>query len=612
MTSNVRKKPTGLRVPIFVKLVGATLLVLISGVGPIIYQNTTFFKETSEKRELEANLKSAEEKAAEIGNMMQSLIEKVNTIAMLSVRDADESSQKMVSLLIEQDHDLLAIDIYDGKLGEFTFKNSFFNAEKLSFLGITEKDIEFLRTNQKVNFKPIAEGQSEIQNLKTTSGVPLIGLAFPLARDEFGRTNVIGQAFMTVAKLQKIFGHQDKRQIFLLDRRGQLLAHPDESTLFRGADFTKHPLFRLALEKDSPRGQTKYIESKKVFHGAYAKTVLGPIVIAQIAEDDILEPARQVQRNATIIAGYVISGCILIVFLLSLNFVNPIEKLAGLIRLVSKGDFSISARKKIRSHDEVGDLAEAFDDMLQGLRERDKVKSLFSKFHGSSVTSDLLNKEVSVGGSRKNVTVFFSDIRGFTSFSESRSPEEVVEMLNEYFAIMVSVITQSGGIVDKFIGDAIMAVWGTPNESPDDTANAVKACLQMRKALAELNARRIERNEPPILIGMGLHTGHVISGTIGSEERMEYTVIGDTVNLSSRIESATKAFGTDLLISGAVAELIQEQFWIERAGEVKAKGKSEPIVLYKVMGEIIGGAKVPIQTPYSQYEEESSEKIEVG
>jgi adenylate cyclase len=250
--------------------------------------------------------------------------------------------------------------------------------------------------------------------------------------------------------------------------------------------------------------------------------------------------------------------------------------------------------------------------MIIGLKERDKVKNILNKFHGSSITEDLLKNDIGLGGTRKDVTVFFSDIRGFTKFSEGHTPEEVVTMLNEYFQIMVSIITTNGGVVDKFVGDAIMAVWGAPNSTENDQLMAVKACLEMRVALAELNERRMARGESEIRIGMGLHSGPAISGTIGSTERMEYTVIGDTVNMASRIESSTKAFGADLLVSEDVVRPINSDFIFELAGTAEVKGKSEPIKMYKVKGAIENGEHILIQTPYSDYEAEHAEKVKVA
>ena len=178
---------------------------------------------------------------------------------------------------------------------------------------------------------------------------------------------------------------------------------------------------------------------------------------------------------------------------------------------------------------------------------------------------------------------------------------------------MVGIINANGGVVDKFIGDAIMAVWGAPNTSERDSQNAVKAALQMRTALAELNEKRAGRGKVPIKIGMGLHRGEAISGTIGSSERMEYTVIGDTVNQASRIESSTKAFGTDLLLSEDMAGFVQEEFLVEVAGSVEVKGKSEPLKLFKVRG-FFDENKQPIvvQTEFSDYEAGDADKVENG
>ena len=218
-----------------------------------------------------------------------------------------------------------------------------------------------------------------------------------------------------------------------------------------------------------------------------------------------------------------------------------------------------------------------------------------------------------LGGEQREATVFFSDIRSFTSFSEKVSPQEVVNMLNEYFKIMVGIITKHNGVVDKFIGDAIMAVWGAPESFGNDAANAMVACLEMRIALANLNESRLARGLPEIRIGMGVHTGPLIAGTIGSDDRMEYTVIGDTVNMASRIEAATKAYGTDLLISEVTSEKIKDSFILEQAGTASVKGKSEPLKLFKVKGYVNeSGETVMVETAYSSYEAGEVDKVKVA
>jgi adenylate cyclase len=290
----------------------------------------------------------------------------------------------------------------------------------------------------------------------------------------------------------------------------------------------------------------------------------------------------------------------------------PIEKLLEITKEIASGNFNIEARKVIKAHDEVGLLAIAFDDMTLGLKERDKMKTLFNKFHGTAVTEELLKNEVGLGGKRKNVTVFFSDIRGFTDMSEKNTSEEIVSMLNEYFEVMVHVINKNGGVVDKFIGDAIMAVWGVPNEDENDAINAVKACLEMRLALSTLNESRINRGLVPIKIGMGLHSGEAISGQIGSSERMEFTVIGDAVNTASRIEGSTKSFGTDLLISTEVVSKIGDRYLLDQAGSAKVQGKKDQLTLFKVRGVLFNGQEQIIETPYSSYEAVEDKKSKIA
>ncbi|MEQ1666745.1 MAG: adenylate/guanylate cyclase domain-containing protein, partial [Bdellovibrionales bacterium] len=202
------------------------------------------------------------------------------------------------------------------------------------------------------------------------------------------------------------------------------------------------------------------------------------------------------------------------------------------------------------------------------------------------VAESIISRTISVGGKTREAVVFFSDIRGFSSFTEKNSPQVVVAMLNEYFTLMVDIVEKHHGIVDKFIGDSIMAVWGAPKRKVDDVSNAIMSCLNMRKSLADLNIKRAKKNLFPLKIGMGLHYGYVVSGIIGSEQRMEYTVIGNAVNVASRIESITKEYDTDLLVSQEIVDKAIGKFIFEMAGTAEVRGIEKPVNLYKVMGYI--------------------------
>jgi adenylate cyclase len=194
--------------------------------------------------------------------------------------------------------------------------------------------------------------------------------------------------------------------------------------------------------------------------------------------------------------------------------------------------------------------------------------------------------ELALGGETKRVTVFFSDIRSFPAISEKLEPAEVVEFLNDYMTRMVDCVDKTGGVVDKFIGDAVMAVWGAPLSAGSparDAFNCVKAALMMRSALHQFNQDRGGEKNPVIRIGCGINTGDVVAGQIGSSRRMEYTVIGDAVNLASRTEALNKPLGTDILITENTHALIGKYLVTEEMPAITVKGKEKPVRMFAVI-----------------------------
>ncbi len=238
----------------------------------------------------------------------------------------------------------------------------------------------------------------------------------------------------------------------------------------------------------------------------------------------------------------------------------------------------------LHTNDEIELLATGFNQMVDGLKERDKLRTTFGKYMTESVLEHLLNGKVELGGDTLKVTILFSDIRSFTTISEAMDAHALVGLLNEYFTEMVSIVMQHGGVVDKYIGDAIMAVFGAPVPTPDDAKNAVRAAIDMRKSLARLNERLVARGAEPLRTGIGIHTGDVVAGNIGSEQRMEYTVIGDPVNVASRLESNTKNLKVDVLISEATYEEVKDVILATPVEALTVKGRGEPVMTYSVTG----------------------------
>jgi adenylate cyclase len=235
------------------------------------------------------------------------------------------------------------------------------------------------------------------------------------------------------------------------------------------------------------------------------------------------------------------------------------------------------------SNDEIGAVAEGFNRMLHGLREREMVKETFGKYVTPEIRDEILAGRIRGEGELIEATILFADMRDFTPWVEATEPRQVVRDLNAYFTEMDQAIRAHGGLVLQFIGDEIEAVFGAPIAAPDHPARAVRAALEMRRRLAAWNASREAAGLPPLRNGIGIHTGVVLAGNIGGAERLSYALVGDPVNLASRIQSLTKDFKADILISQATRTRLDGDIALEELPAVHVKGRVEDVNVYKVV-----------------------------
>ena len=278
--------------------------------------------------------------------------------------------------------------------------------------------------------------------------------------------------------------------------------------------------------------------------------------------------------------GLMIVGFIL-TKLISGYFQKPLQKLTDSANQISGGNYD--CKTVICSNDEMGLLGDSFNAMAKSLKEKEFMRDTFGKIVTPQIRDYLLKGNVALGGETIDVTVMFCDIRGFTTLSENMEPEKIVSFLNEYFTGLEECIAAHGGIINKYIGDAVMALFGAPIRSQNHAEEAYLAALDMRKKLAKMNERFSSQGLPVIRFGIGLHSGEVLAGNIGAANRLEYTVIGDTVNTASRIEGLCKIYKKDLLISENTVAKIKEKT-DEKAfvflDEAEIRGRKERVKIY--------------------------------
>lgn len=262
--------------------------------------------------------------------------------------------------------------------------------------------------------------------------------------------------------------------------------------------------------------------------------------------------------------------------------IKAVKKFSKGVAEIAIGNFDFHVN--IKRNDEIGDLANTFNSMTDGLKERDLVKDLFGKYVQKEVADMALASEIKLGGEKQVGTVLFSDIRSFTTISEKLEPQDLVSMLNSYFSAMVDHIISYKGVLDKYIGDALMVHFGILGETENSADNAVKAAIEMIRSLRQFNEGQQKLGNPEINVGIGIHTGDLVAGNIGSPNRMEYTVIGDTVNLASRAEGLTKLFGSDIVITEATCQSLKtpERYLMRPLDLIVVKGKTKSIQMYEV------------------------------
>ncbi|OLC32072.1 MAG: hypothetical protein AUH81_16755 [Candidatus Rokubacteria bacterium 13_1_40CM_4_69_5] len=374
---------------------------------------------------------------------------------------------------------------------------------------------------------------------------------------------------------------EDVAYVIIADHDGKIVAHTDVNRIGRPVERPAE----LTRPGDDPLIQTYTDpEQGRIMDFAtpltFRKVPVG-VVYLGFSQKSIAQALTQA-RNQTIAISVVmiligIGGAVGLAGLLA----RPILRLVEGTRTIAEGDFTVTLA--VPSRDEIGTLTEAFNLMAKNLREKEMIKRAFARYVAREVVEELLKdpEHLVLTGERREVTVLFCDMRGFTALSEHMSPEEVVMLLNDFYDLMIEATFRHEGTLDKFLGDAVMAVFGAPIAHPDHTIRAIRTAVAMREGIEQLSARRIRAGKESITVGVGVSTGEAVAGTVGTQDRMEYTVIGDSVNLAARLESNAKSM--QILMSGRTYRDVKEYVEARPLGVVKVKGKEEEVEVYEVL-----------------------------
>lgn len=382
--------------------------------------------------------------------------------------------------------------------------------------------------------------------------------------------------------------------IFALDSQLEVVMQTVELTVEEGE---REALQQIVESRTADLITPRISGVERVAKGFYFEPFDWYILVSEQRDTFYSQVNQITQRTGIILVAAIILGVIMVLVFAG-YLTNPLTRVAqAMEKIISTND--LSNRVQVEYNDETGKLAHTFNIMVGALetaynqikryafkavlaqKREHKIRNIFQKYVPADVIDEFFaNPEKMLVGENRVISILFSDIRSFTTISEQMMPDDLVNSLNRYFTVMVDIIMTRGGIVDKYIGDAIMAFFGAPVRHKDDALRSVLAGIEMNEALEEFNTQQRKLRKPEFQIGVGINYGVVTVGNIGTEKKMDYTIIGDMVNLASRMEGLTKKYHQPLLISESLHQKVKEEVVCRLIDTVAVKGKTKGVKIY--------------------------------
>ncbi|GMO21824.1 MAG: adenylate/guanylate cyclase domain-containing protein [Termitinemataceae bacterium] len=573
--------PLKVKYPIMLKLVFIVTALLAASLGTMTVLISVLISKdvqlTAETNNFSINRRIAESVGNELKNIRNSVSSFLNDLTLIETR-TNQAQWTPVDFFFAHQSAISGIALLPAE-GERRFimpQNALVSIENMN---------SWLET-QNAGIEQSRSGETLLRNASPFLGIAQLVMLLPVSITKNHETiEYTAAVFISPDSINKILV-QGINTSFLLNDAATVLAHPDEVLVLGGANFYNIPFVSNALKSSSEDGaQTVYTdEDGNKYFGMYKwLNLTNSLLITIIKQEDVFADIAATTRRNIFISAAVLLFSILVISIFAFSMSRPLIALTGAAKRIEEGDYNLNL--KVKTRDEIGELTKSFIGMGLGLEN-------FEKFTNKAIVRLARRGKLRRGGQNKNITVAFILIRDFNGLSAHMSAGQIISFINEYLELMVPCIVSTGGIVDKFLtqgGVIIMAVWGSAGgpAKPDKTAlRCICSLLMIRATLVDYNnelQRRFWGYAPKIKIGCGVNSGEVVAGQMGSEKRMEYTVIGDTVNLAARLEGANDVFDTDILISENTWNLIKTRILVQEMPNIEVKGKLKPLRVFSVI-----------------------------
>jgi adenylate cyclase len=567
-----------------------SLVVTVSLSGMIVFA-TLFFKRDSEQRAEENNIKFANLIGLKVKTDISSIIEKINLMYIALNKDFKDKADKdeFLNLFFKNDPNFIYFGVYEdnNENDRLVSSSSLFNQTYLNDYSISSNDLKKIIDLHSKEFSKSFQGEIIIHNASQGFTYPIIGLSVPIVNDPEKKQILI--SLFRVEKIINAFENSGLRETFMVNNNGTVIAHSNPKIVQSGKNLLDYPIVKTLLKSQVDNGQIRFQDDDGNYHlGAYEKLAfVGAGVISTILEDKAYEEVYNIQRRNIYFLLITFFSATLIIFIFSKTISKPILNLVSATNDIEKGNFRPSVQPT--TSDEIGLLTHSFISMGLGLEEREKVKSILGNMIDPTVVEEAMKDLAALKrGSEKNITAFFSDVASFSTISEQLNSADLASLLNEYLSAMTIILKEHDGVLDKYIGDAIVGIFNAPIDVAQHELKAARASLDMIIKLRELKEIWVQKNSyskdaQQMGIRIGLNCGPAKVGFMGTDALASYTMMGDTVNLAARLEAAGKDYGTDILISEMINNKISDEMFTRDLDLVRVKGKTEPVKLFELI-----------------------------